>query len=102
MELHKPILMSERKPVEAGRYIVETYSGLLITRRWNPRTGQFTKIDNSQIWAWYKRFDLPSAEDMQYIAGDRIPAGVHPNIRDEQLRGVRLCMESLIDIIGKV
>lgn len=93
--LLKPVKFTERKPLRKQRLFVVLYNGARRSKTWNPGSDNFALLDKALVDVWYDEMKMPSAEDMQAMVGEIIPAHASYEERQAMLRGVRLCMERL-------
>lgn len=97
----KPVPIRERKPLKTARYVIEFFSGLIQVKTWRGWDQRFKTLDPDGIKHWYKFIELPSVEDMEYIVGDAVPPGAHEREKELMIKGARIAMQNLLDIIEK-
>ena len=103
LPLLKPIDIRKRKPFRTGRFFIRKFGGRLWADTFLLRLDRFKRIVNEEsIECWYKEFDMPTANDMHFVIDKEIPAHVHPKERELILKGARMAMAHIEEVIKAV
>lgn len=103
LPLLKPIDYRKRKPFRTGRFFIRKFGGFLRADTFLLRLDEFKYTRNQEvIECWYKEFDMPTANDMHFVIDKEIPAHVHPKERELILKGARMAMVHIEEVLKAV